>query len=114
MVYIFFDKRSSGTGIATLANQFAVNGNLNQNERPLVDAAMQQLAEELHWPTIRKFEKTKVYSSLKDKILGVDLADTKLISKLDQGIRFLLWVINGFSKYASGVSLKDKKWNNCC
>ena len=48
MVYIFFDKRSSGTGIATLANQFAVNGNLNQNERPLVDAAMQQLAEELH------------------------------------------------------------------
>ena len=48
MVYIFFDKRSSGTGIATLANQFAINGNLNQNERPLVDAAMQQLAEELH------------------------------------------------------------------
>ena len=35
----------------------------------------QQLAEELHKPIIRKFEKRKVYLTFKDNIWGVDLAD---------------------------------------
>ena len=34
-----------------------------------------QLADELHKPIIRKFIKRKVYSSFKDNIRGVDLAD---------------------------------------
>ena len=33
----------------------------------------------------------------------------QLISKYNKGFRFLLCVIDGFSKYASVVSLKDKK-----
>ena len=40
---------------------------------------------------------------------GVDLADMQLISKFDNGIRFLLCVIDIFSKYAWVVPLKDKK-----
>ena len=36
------------------------------------------LAEELHKPVIRKFNKRKVYSQFKDNIWGVDLATTKL------------------------------------
>ena len=39
------------------------------------------LAEELHKPVIRKFNKRKVYSQFKDNIWGVDLADTRLLSK---------------------------------
>ena len=35
----------------------------------------QELAEELHKPIIRKFEKRKVYSSFADNIWGADLAD---------------------------------------
>ena len=38
-----------------------------------------QLAEALHKPIIRKFEKQKVYSSFKDNIWGADLADLKLL-----------------------------------
>ena len=43
------------------------NNNNKQNRRPL-DLAALQLAEKLHKPIIRKFEKRKVYSGFKDNI----------------------------------------------
>ena len=36
---------------------------------------------------MRKFKKRKVYSSFKDNISDVELADMHLISKYNQGIR---------------------------
>ena len=45
-------------------------------------------------------KKLKVYSSFKDNIWGVDLADMQLISKYNKGIRYLLCTIDLFSKYA--------------
>ena len=43
-------------------------------------------------------------------IFGVaDLADMQLLSKFNNGFRFLLCVIDIFSKYARVVPLKDKK-----
>ena len=50
-----------------------------------------------------------MYSSFKDNIRGVDLADMQLISKYNKGIRYLLCVIDLFIKYAWVVPLKDKK-----
>ena len=57
MVYNFFDKRSTGSGITN---------DIKQN---------QQLLNELHKSIIRKFRKIKVYSSFKVNIWGADLAD---------------------------------------
>ena len=91
MVYKFFDKKSKST---------SVNIPLEFNEK---------LAKELHKPIIRKFKKRKVYSGFKDNIWGADLADMQLISKFNKGFRFLLCVIDIFSKYAWVVPLKDKK-----
>ena len=88
-VYKFFDKKSSGSGLANKENI--------------------QLANELHQPIIRKINKRKVHSSFKDNIWGVDLADMQLLSKFNKGLRFLLSVIDIFSKYAWVVPLKDKK-----
>ena len=90
MVYKFFDKKSSGSGLA------------NNNENI-------QLANELHKPIIKKFNKRKVYSSFKDNIWGVDLADMQLLSKFNKGFRFLLCVIDIFSKYAWVIPLKHKR-----
>ena len=42
----------------------------------------QQLAEALHKPNIRKFEKRKVYSSFIDNIWDFDLAEMKSFFKL--------------------------------
>ena len=53
--------------------------------------------------------KKEVYSSFRDNIWGVDLADMQLLSKFNNGFRFLLCVIDIFSKYAWVISLKDKK-----
>ena len=40
--------------------------------------ANQKLAEELHKPIIRKFEKRKVLSSFMDNVWSADLADMQL------------------------------------
>ena len=90
----FFDKETKGSGV-TLANK-----SIPQNE---------QLADELHKPIIGKFKRREVYSAFKDNIWAADLADMQLISKFNKGFKFLLCVIDIYSKYAWVVPLKDKK-----
>ena len=58
---------------------------------------------------LKKFNKRKVYSQFKDNIWGVELADTQSLSKKNKGIKYLLCVIDLFSKYVFVVPLKDKK-----
>ena len=87
MVYKLFHKKSTGS---------SVNIPLDFNE---------QLAKELHKPIIRKLKKRKFYSGFKNNIWGADLADVQLISKFNKGFRFLLCVIDIFSKYAWVVPL---------
>ena len=58
---------------------------------------------------LRNLKKRRVYSSFKDNIWGVDLADMQLISKYNKGIRYILCAIDLFSKYVFVVPLKDKK-----
>ena len=70
--------------------------------------AIQQLPDELHKPIIKTFKRRKVYSSFKDNIWGVDLADIQL-RRFNRGIRFLLHVIDPFSRYACVIPLKDEK-----
>ena len=67
------------------------------------------LAEELHKPIIRKFNKRKVQSLFIDNIQGTGLPDMKLIIKFNKGFRFLLCVIGICSNYTSIFSSKDKK-----
>ena len=63
----------------------------------------------MHKPFIKKFKRRTVYPEFKNIIGGADLADMQLISKFIKGFRFLLCVIDIFSKYARVVPLKDKK-----
>ena len=93
MVFKFFDKKSKGSGINT--NEFNY-----------------QLANELHKPVIKKLKKRKLYSSFKDNIWGVDLAGMQSLSKFNKGFKYLLCVINLFSKYAWVIPIKDKKGTN--
>ena len=68
-----------------------------------------QCPPDLHKPIIKKFEKHKAYSFLKDNIWGAYLADMQLISTYKNEFRFLSCVIYIFSKYAKIVPLKYKK-----
>ena len=87
MVYKFFDKKSTGSGIASSSI----------------------LVDELHKPIIKKFNKRKVYSQFKDNIWGVDLAEMQLLSRKNKSIKYLLCAIDLYSKYAFVIPLKDKK-----
>ena len=84
MVYKFFDSKVEGSGAKH------VNTKLTPQN--------QQLAEELHKPIIKKFEKRKVHAAFKDNIWGADLADMQLLSKYNKGIRFyyvlLIFLVN--------------------
>ena len=89
MIYKCFDKKCSGSGIVNEPNY--------------------QLADELHKPIIRKLKKRKVYSSFRDNICGVDLADMQSLSKYNKRNKYLLCAIDFFSKYAWVIPIKDKK-----
>ena len=91
MVYKFFDKKLVDSGINTIKSSSSI------------------LVDELHKPIIKKFEKRKAYSQFKDNIWGVDLADMQSLSRKNKGIKYLLCVIDLYSKYAFVIPLKDKK-----
>ena len=89
-------KKTKGSGV-TLANK-----SIPQNE---------QLAEELHKPIIRKFNKRKVYSASKGNIWAADLADMQLISKFNKGLRFSIGVsiANAFQSILNKSNRKPNK-----
>ena len=88
MFYKFFDKKSKGSGI---------------NEPNY------QLVNKLRKSIIKKFKKRKVYSSNRDNIQGVDLANMQSLNKYNKGVKYLLCAIDLFGKYAWVIPIKDKK-----
>ena len=74
MVYKFFDKKSTGSGISSSSI----------------------LADELHKPIIKKFKKRKVYSQSKDNIWGVDLADMQSLSRKKIKVLNIFYVLQIF------------------
>ena len=67
------------------------------------------LADELHQPVIKIFNKRKVYSQFKDNIWGIDLADMQSLSRKNKRNKYLLCAIDLYCKYAFVIPLKDKK-----
>ena len=66
MVYKFFDKKSMGSGMGKPSS---------------LERSSSILADELHKPVIKKFNKRKVHSQFKDNSWGVDLADMQSLIK---------------------------------
>ena len=79
MVYKFFDMK---TGFGLSVNE--------------------QLAEELHEPVIKKFKKRKFYVRFKDNIWAADLAGMGSLSSKNKNVKYLLCVIDVFTKYVWG------------
>ena len=69
----------------------------------------QQLPEELHKPITKNFRKRRVISYGIDKIWAADLVEMQKFSKWNKGVKYLLTVIDVFSKYGWIKPLKGKK-----
>lgn len=62
--------------------------------------ANELLAQELHKPRIEKFKKGKSIWGLKIKLWTADLAQMGSISSFNHSVKYLLCVVDGFTKYA--------------
>ena len=89
MVYKFFDKKTR-SGVSVI----------------------EQLAEELHKPVIKKFKRRKVYARFKDNIWAADLVEMGPLFSKNKNFKYLLFIIDFFTKYAWVKPLKDKKRYN--
>ena len=81
MVYKFFDKKATAEPSAK-----HVTGSGFKKLKNTTKPSSSILADELHKPIIRKFNKRKVYSQFKDNIWGVNLADMQSLSRKNKGI----------------------------
>ena len=95
MVYKFFGKKSTGTFMRADKSATHTGIGINSENQRLSDLALQQLADELQKPIVKKFKSVKyIYSFFKDNTWGEALAEMQLISKYNKGIRLLLCVID--------------------
>ena len=68
----------------------------------------QQLANELHKPIRRHFIKRRVIVNGIDEIWAADLVEMQKFSKWNKGFKYLLMIIDVFSKYGWIIPLKRK------
>ena len=68
-----------------------------------------KLADELHKPIKRNFARRRIIANNIDEIWCSDLVEMQQFSKWNKGYRYLLMVLDVFSKYGWIVPLKDKK-----
>ena len=67
-----------------------------------------QLADELHKPVRKRFQKLSVFAKQVDDIWTADLVDMSPYSRSNSGYKYFLTVIDIFSKYGWIVPLKTK------
>ena len=77
MVYKFFEKKTESE--------------INANK---------QLSEELHKPVIKKLKKRKIYARWKENFWAADLAEMRSLSSKNKNVKYLLCLIDVFTKYA--------------
>ena len=93
MIYKFFDKETGSGVLATRKAEVSIN----------------ELAEELHKVVIKKFKRRKVYARFKDIIWVADLSEMESLSSKNRKVKYLLCVIDVFTKHAWVKPLKDEK-----
>ena len=90
-------KRKWGMGVADSGN--STSGGVKWSD---------ELADELHKPARRTFPKRRVFAHEVDGIWTADLVDMQSFAKANKGYKYILMIIDVFSKYGWGIPLKTK------
>ncbi len=67
---------------------------------------LKQFANEVHKPVVRKFKRRKVISNGINDIWAVDLVDMQEWADNNDGYKYMLNIIDVFSRYAWNIPLK--------
>ena len=67
-----------------------------------------ELADELHKPIRKKFKKRIVFAKNVDDIFAADLIEMLPFAKFNNGYKYILMIIDVFSKYGYAIPLKTK------
>ena len=68
-----------------------------------------ELTDELHKPVRRKFRKRIVFAKGVDSIWAADLVDMQYYARTNKGYKYILMIIDVYSKYGWAIPLKTKK-----
>ena len=74
----------------------------------MIEKQQQQLAKEVFSPRITKLRRERIIPLYKDETLSADLIDKSSLSKYNNNSKFILTVIDIFTKYAWAIPLKNK------
>jgi len=69
---------------------------------------LEKIADELHQPARKTFPRRKIISLFKDDLWQADLIDIQLYSKNNRGYKFILIVIDTYTKFVWVQALKNK------
>ena len=73
-----------------------------------IEKQQQQLAKEVFSPRITKFRRERIIPLYKDETWSADLIDKSSLSKYNNNYKFILTVLDIFTKYAWATPLKNK------
>ena len=73
-----------------------------------MERQQQLLAKEVFSPRITKFRRQRIIPFYKDETWSADLIDKSSLSKNNNNYKFILTVIDIFTKYAWAIPLKNK------
>ena len=74
----------------------------------MMEKQQQLLAKDLFSPQITKFRRERIIPLYKDETWSADFIDNSSLSKYNNNYKFILTVIDIFTKYALAVPLKNK------
>ena len=92
------------TSIREPASQMTIS----TSKQDTIKTKQQLVAEEVFSPQITKFRRKRIIPLYKDETWSADLIDKSSLSKYNNNYKFILTVIDIFTKYAWAVPLKNK------
>jgi hypothetical protein len=79
-----------------------------EKKGPTRETLLRQIADELHKPVKRKHKTRKIFVSEKDETWSVDLADMQQWAKQNYGYKYILTIVDIFTRYAWARPLMTK------
>ena len=107
---IYFNPPLPGSygGVKSLYRTAKSNNVPNITEAKVRQFLAKQRAYTIHKPIRHKYQRNKTYVSGIDKQWQADLADMKSLAKWNDGVTYILTVIDVFSKHAWAYPVKNK------